>query len=607
MFYLFVILSVFLSGVATLPLKPENRSLGSANHTEKMTIRLTWDNVAPDGIVRKGVLINGEFGGPLLVAKQGDNVEFTVQNYMPFPTTVHFHGIPQIGTPWSDGVPSVSQRPIQPNETFIYNWTASEPGLYWYHSHAYSQVSDGLYGPIYVHPAENTDKHFHKISSDEHDVAQMNAAEATAKVLSLHDWTHFTSNEIMAIEKEANLDAYCVNSLLVNGKGSVYCPPQEDLNKWAVLQQSIMNSTQHVSDMGCLPPSVKSISEDLGFKVNMSAIPPGVISGCHATAGLTEVVEVNSEKGWAAINLIVTASESAPVFTIDEHELWLYAVDAQYIEPQLYTGIQTANGNRYSFFIKLDKEPKEYTIRIGNSGASQLISGYATLRYSNRNENTSASTPWIGYNGMNLTENWRVFADNAISPYPPIKPAMAANRTIKLDFGHEGFEWKWTGSGNGSLSLDNSKEPVLFAPNSALLATQKNLTFRTNLYEWVDIIIQVQRGTPPHPVHKHSTKFFLIGQGSGYFNYSSVADAQKVIPKSFNLENPAYLDSAMTPSGIPEEGWMAIRYQVTNPGAFLLHCHVQTHFAGGMGVVLLDAPEEIPPLPPYYADFNSVS
>ena len=58
---------------------------------------------------------------------------------------------------------------------------------------------------------------------------------------------------------------------------------------------------------------------------------------------------------------------------------------------------------------------------------------------------------------------------------------------------------------------------------------------------------------------------------------------------------------------IPEEGWMAIRYQVTNPGAFLLHCHVQTHFAGGMGVVLLDAPREIPPLPAYYADFNSVS
>ena len=54
---------------------------------------------------------------------------------------------------------------------------------------------------------------------------------------------------------------------------------------------------------------------------------------------------------------------------------------------------------------------------------------------------------------------------------------------------------------------------------------------------------------------------------------------------------------------IPAQGnssWLALRYQVTNPGAFLFHCHMQTHLAGGMAVAMLDGVDRWPSVPQTY-------
>lgn len=71
---------------------------------------LTWELGAPDGQQRYVIHTNGQFPGPPLLLKQGDSVEvrehgapaslssliclqFTVISHLPFPTTIHFHGI----------------------------------------------------------------------------------------------------------------------------------------------------------------------------------------------------------------------------------------------------------------------------------------------------------------------------------------------------------------------------------------------------------------------------------------------------------------------------------------------------------------------------------
>lgn len=56
-------------------------------------LNLTWEDRRVAGVVRKAILSNGELPGPTLRVHQGDEVEVRVRNWMPFSTTVHFHGM----------------------------------------------------------------------------------------------------------------------------------------------------------------------------------------------------------------------------------------------------------------------------------------------------------------------------------------------------------------------------------------------------------------------------------------------------------------------------------------------------------------------------------
>ena len=58
----------------------------------------------------------------------------------------------------------------------------------------------------------------------------MKQAEKKAQFALLSDWDHLTSSEYRAVEVDSGLDLFCVDSLLINGKGSVNCQPQELLN-----------------------------------------------------------------------------------------------------------------------------------------------------------------------------------------------------------------------------------------------------------------------------------------------------------------------------------------------------------------------------------------
>lgn len=61
-------------------------------NTARFEVTLTWEDWEVAGAVRKTILTNGQFPGPKLQLKQGDTVEFVVNNWLPFPTAVHFHG-----------------------------------------------------------------------------------------------------------------------------------------------------------------------------------------------------------------------------------------------------------------------------------------------------------------------------------------------------------------------------------------------------------------------------------------------------------------------------------------------------------------------------------
>ena len=49
--------------------------------------------------------------------------------------TIHWHGIWQRGSQYYDGVPFVTQCPIQQGNTFRYQWTAGNAGTHFWHAH----------------------------------------------------------------------------------------------------------------------------------------------------------------------------------------------------------------------------------------------------------------------------------------------------------------------------------------------------------------------------------------------------------------------------------------------------------------------------------------
>lgn len=68
----------------------------------------------------------------------------------------HSHGISQLHSNQMDGTAYVTQCPIAPEESFLYNFTAyDQVGTYWYHSHYAIQYCDGLRGAFIIRDPED--------------------------------------------------------------------------------------------------------------------------------------------------------------------------------------------------------------------------------------------------------------------------------------------------------------------------------------------------------------------------------------------------------------------------------------------------------------------
>ncbi|CAN5509502.1 multicopper oxidase family protein [soil metagenome] len=103
--------------------------------------------VGPLGVYRTW-LYNGRFPGQEIRVREGERLRITVENRLPEITTVHWHGVP-VPNPM-DGVPDVTQAPIPPGGSFVYDYAAEPAGTYMYHSHAGLQLDRGLLGPLVI-------------------------------------------------------------------------------------------------------------------------------------------------------------------------------------------------------------------------------------------------------------------------------------------------------------------------------------------------------------------------------------------------------------------------------------------------------------------------
>ena len=85
---------------------------------------------------------NGSIPGPLIKVAEGAEVTINFKNDTDIETTVHSHGI-RLDNAF-DGVPDVTQKSLQPGESFTYKIKFPDAGMYWYHPHVREDYAQEL-------------------------------------------------------------------------------------------------------------------------------------------------------------------------------------------------------------------------------------------------------------------------------------------------------------------------------------------------------------------------------------------------------------------------------------------------------------------------------
>ena len=133
---------------------------------------------------------NQSIPGPLIRLVQGRESTIRFRNRLDEPSSVHWHGLRIENA--MDGVPGMTQEPVEAGAEFDYRLTPPDAGTYWYHSHfrSWAQQALGLAGVLIVDeeapPLVDRDL---VLALDDWRLDEDLQFDA-ASLGSLHDWSH---------------------------------------------------------------------------------------------------------------------------------------------------------------------------------------------------------------------------------------------------------------------------------------------------------------------------------------------------------------------------------------------------------------------------------
>jgi FtsP/CotA-like multicopper oxidase with cupredoxin domain len=152
--------------------------------------------------------INRQIPGPQIHVCKNDVIVVDVTNAMAgTAATIHWHGLHQRETPWMDGVPYVTQCPIQFGTTFRYHFYATEPGTQFYHSHTGHHKVNGHYGGLVIRQPKIDDPH-----------ADLFTQDLKEHLIVISDWMDHDAEMFMPGLRSLKPGIQPTN-FLINGKG----------------------------------------------------------------------------------------------------------------------------------------------------------------------------------------------------------------------------------------------------------------------------------------------------------------------------------------------------------------------------------------------------
>ncbi len=133
---------------------------------------------------------NASIPGPVLRIPRDRETVVRFDNALDEPTSVHWHGLRIANA--MDGVPGMTQPPVEPGRSFDYVLNPPDAGTYWYHTHlrSWAQMALGLAGVLIVEedtpPAVDREM---VIAIDDWRIDREGLFD-DASLGRLHDWSH---------------------------------------------------------------------------------------------------------------------------------------------------------------------------------------------------------------------------------------------------------------------------------------------------------------------------------------------------------------------------------------------------------------------------------
>ncbi|KAG5870795.1 hypothetical protein JTB14_035288 [Gonioctena quinquepunctata] len=542
------------------------------------------DCIAAEGSKRGVVSINRQIPGPKMEVCLGDLLVIDVINQLSSEsTTMHWHGQHQRDSTYVDGVPYVTQCPILPHDTFRYKFNASQPGTFWYHSHIGMQRADGNFGPLIV-----------RIPDTDNVLAQYYDYDLSSHIMMISDWDDTLSLDKYLDHIYSSGDNK-PRSMIINGLGR---------NK----KFTKGNETFFV-------PTARFTVEQ-GYRYRFRILNSGVMN--------------------------------CPIeLSIDNHTFWVISTDGNDIVPIKASSLVLYSGERFDIIVSATQPDNLYWIRVKGhqdcgedynkvfqvavleyKGIRATIEDYpkAHVDFENAhidgvqingvNRGVESNKSFISMPDLESLNEW----DISLTEKPDIKYVISfdfeeidnSNYQRAPHYGYYDFpagsELRRTTPQLNHISLK--------MPNFALLPQRdqipdglfcnrenmvdKNCTTQECLcYHGIQIpldsvveVIFIDEGnnsTGNHPMHLHGYTFRVV--------------AMEKLGENITVEEVQKRDDA-------DGGYTIIRFHATNPGYWILHCHLEFHAEMGMAMLfqvgeksdMLPVPDNFPTCGDYSPD-----
>ncbi|KAM3287766.1 laccase-4 [Capsicum chacoense] len=489
--------------------------------------------------------VNGKFPGPTIYAREGDTVLVNVVNHVKYNVSIHWHGIRQLRSGWSDGPAYITQCPIQPGQNYVYNFTITgQRGTLFWHAHIL-WLRATMHGALVILPKLRVPYPFPK---PDHEA-----------VIILAEWWKSDTEAVINQAIKSGLAPNVSDAHTINGHpGTISnCPSQGGYTLSVDPGKSYMLRVINAA-----------LNEELFFKIAGHKMTVVEVDATYVKPFKTDTIIIAPGQ---TTNVIVTADQGSGKYMVAASPF----MDAPIaVDNVTATATLHYSGTLASSITTLTSTPPKNATPVANNFVDSLRSLNSKKYPAKVPKNVDHSlffTVGLGVNPCPTCKQGngsRVVAsiNNVTFTMPTVALLQAHFFGIKgvytTDFPpNPPFKFNYTGT---------------LPTNLATISGTK--VYRLPYNATVQLVLQDTGIISPenHPIHLHGFNFFAVGKGVGNFN-------PKTDPNNFNLVDPVERNTI----GVPSGGWVAIRFRADNPGIWFMHCHLEIHTTWGLKMAFL--------------------